>query len=121
MSSETYKNFLRESAPSRPYEATSVQEALAYFNKRTQQKPYEITNTPDHTNYNKLHYDAELSNGEESIKVEVRTDHKSKKTGNFFVEYHQCGTASEIAITETDFYVINDTENVYLVTMGKIF
>ncbi len=30
-------------------------------------------------------------------------------------------SASGIATTEKDFYVINDTENLYLVSVGKLF
>ncbi len=86
MPRETYKNFQRQFAASRPYGEIFVEKALACLNRGSQERPYEITRTHHRTNYNLLRYDAELNNGEESIIVEPKTDHGSRETGNFFVE-----------------------------------
>jgi hypothetical protein len=61
------------------------------------------------------HYDAELSNGQETEQVEVKTHHRSKETLNFFIETIQYGKASVITVTEADYYVIDDAAMFFLI------
>jgi hypothetical protein len=88
---ETYGNFKKQFAASQPYEDIAIEKALAHFNEGSADKPFQITKRPDDTNYKALKLDAEVSNGDEVIKIEVKTDFKSNQTGDFFIEYFQYG------------------------------
>ena len=114
------ENFNRLYAECKPYEDAGLEKSLNYFNSLNPTKPYSITQVQDKANYNTMLYDGKLSNGEEEIKIEVKTDRKSKLTGNFFIEYSQYGKKSGIHRTEADYWVINDTENYWLISIGVI-
>ena len=120
MQKAIYNNFLRQYAENRPYEDIATQKALAHFNRLSEEKPYEITDVQEKENYKTIQYDAKLDNGETSIKIEVKTDHKSRQTGNCFIEFSQYGKASGFATTEADYYVINDTLDYYLISVEDI-
>lgn len=57
-------------------------------------------------------YDFQTS---DDFKYEVKTDEMSLKTNNFFIEFMGYGKPSGIAITEAEFYIINDTIIYYLI------
>ena len=120
MQKAIYDNFLRQYAANRPYEAIATEKALAHFNKQSVERPYEVTEVQEKKNYKRTQYDAKLDNGEKSIKIEVKTDHVSRQTGNCFIEFAQYGKASGFATTEADFYVINDTIDYYLISVDDI-
>ena len=145
-----HDTFLRLYAENKPYEDLATQKALSYFNRLLapplrrrspypaglgpeapeakgaspsptgEEKPYEITEVQETENYKTTNYDAKLSNGETDIKIEVKTDHRSRVTGNFFIEFSQYGKASGVATTEADYYVINDTVDYYLISVQDI-
>lgn len=118
--SETYETFLRLYADNKPYEDIAIQKALQHFNQ-SREKPLYVARTQDKKNYKTMLYDAELRNGEESVKLEVKTDHRSEETGNFFIEHTQYGKDSGIATTTADYYIITDTTNYYLINVNSIF
>lgn len=115
-----WENFQRRYAECKPYEEAGLEKSLAYFNSSNPTKPYSITQVQDKANHNSMLYDGKLSNGEEEIKIEVKTDMKSKVTGNFFIEYSQYGKKSGISTTQADYWVINDTENYWLIPVSII-
>jgi len=118
---QTYRNFQKEFAASRPYEGVAIEKALAHFNKGSApHEPFQVTGRPNDSNYKLLIFDAELGNGQELMRIEVKTDHKSSQTGNFFIEYFQYGKPSGISITDADYYVINDTVDYYMISVGRI-
>ena len=117
---QTYRNFQKEFAASRPYEDIAIEKALAHFNKGGADPPFQVTRRPTDKNYKLLKFDAELGNGQELIRIEVKTDHRSSHTGNFFIEYFQYGKPSGISITDADYYVINDTVDYYMISVGRI-
>ena len=116
---ETHRNFKKQLAISRLFEDIAIEKALAHFNEEASE-PYTVTRRQDETNYKTFLSDAEISNGENVIKLEVKTDFRSRETGNFFVEYCQYGKPSGIAITDADYYVINDTSDYSLISVAKI-
>ena len=120
MQKAIYANFLRRYAESKPYEIIATEKALAHFNKLSDKRPYEVTEVQEKENYKKTQNDAKLDNGEKSIKIEVKTDYKSRQTGNCFIEFSQYGKASGFATTEADYYVINDTIDYYLISVDDI-
>ena len=119
MRKDMYDTFLRLYAENKPFEELATQKALSYFNVG-EGKPYEITETQENYNYKTINYDAKLDNGETDINIEVKTDHRSKYTGNFFIEFSQYGKASGLATTEADYYVINDAIYYYLISVEDI-
>jgi len=116
---ETHRNFKRQLAASRPYEDLAIEKALAHFNREAGE-PYSVSRRQDSSNYKTFVSDAEISNGENAIKLEVKTDFRSRDTGNFFIEYCQYGKPSGIAITDADYYIINDTVDYSLISVAKI-
>ena len=116
---ERHRNFKKQLAASRPYEDLAIEKALAHFNEKASE-PYSVTRRQDITNYTAFLSDAEIVNGENAIKLEVKTDFRSRDTGNFFIEYCQYGKPSVIAITDADYYVISDTVNNGLISVAKI-
>jgi len=52
---------------------------------------------------------------DDNLKYEVKTDEMSIKTNNFFIEFGGYDKPSGIAITEAEFYIINDTSIYYLI------
>ena len=61
---------------------------------------------------NDYRYDFKTFNG---IKYEVKSEPASLKTNNLFIEFHGYGKPSGISISESNFYIINDTINYYLI------
>ena len=116
---ETHRNFKKQLAASRQHEDLACEAALADFNEEASE-PYNLTRRQDSTNYKTFLSDAEISNGENAIKLEVKTDFRSRDTGNFFIEYCQYGKPSGIAITDADYYIINDTVDYNLISFAKI-
>jgi hypothetical protein len=47
-------------------------------------------------------------------------DHKSRQTGNFFLEFQQYGKASGIATTKAKYYIFTDTVCYYMVSVYKL-
>jgi hypothetical protein len=117
----TYKNFLRLYAENRPYEDEAVKRAVKYFSE-LHQKPFYVSKVQDQTNHRTLLYDAQLRSGDggEAVNIEVKTDHKSRSTGNFFIEHHQYGKVSGILTTQADYYIINDTTQYFLIRVSDI-
>ena len=116
-----YKYFKSNFYKNKQYEENASKLALQFFNIDVEQtKLYKIGNLQDETNYKKMNYDIELYNIDGLIKIEVKTDHKSTTTGNFFIEFKQYELPSGIAITDSDFYIINDGTNYYLIETYKI-
>ena len=115
-----YQNFLKLLAENMPFEDTAIEKALEHFTMLNTDKPFKVLCRPDSTNYNVLKFDAEIGNGEQTIRVEVKTDHRSTETGNFFIEYSGYGKPTGIAITDAHYYVINDTMNYYLISVHKL-
>ena len=82
-----YKYFKTNFYKNKQYEENASKLALQFFNTDVEQtKLYKIGNLQDETNYKKMNYDIELYNIDGLIKIEVKTDHKSTTTGNFFIE-----------------------------------
>ena len=115
-----YKNFLKLLTDNMPFENTAIDKTVEHFTMLNTDKPFKVLCRPDSTNYNVLKFDAEIGNGEQTIRVEVKTDHRSRQTGNFFIEYSGYGKPSGLAITEADYYIINDTMNYYLITVSRL-
>ena len=115
-----WENFQRRYAECKPYEDAGLKKSLAYFNTSNPTKPYSITKVQDEANHNAMLYDGKLSDGEEDIKIEVKTDLKIKVAGNFFIEYSQYGKKSGFDATQADYWVINDTENYWLIPVSSI-
>ena len=51
----------------------------------------------------------------DDIKYEVKYDNYSNKSGNFFIEYAGYGKPSGISTSESNFYIITDGINYYLI------
>ena len=115
-----YQNFLKLLAENMPFENRAIEKTVEHFTTNCPDKPFKVLRRPDSTNSNLLKFDAEIGDGDQIIKVEVKTDHKSRQTGNFFIEYFGYGKPLGIAITEADYYVINDTVNYYLITVSRL-
>jgi hypothetical protein len=115
-----YKNFLKLLSDNMPFENTAIDKTVEHFTMLNPSKPFKVLRRPDSTNYNVLKFDAEIGNGEQTIRVEVKTDHRSTETGNFFIEYFGYGKPSGLAITDADYYNINDTMNYYLISVHKL-
>ena len=49
------------------------------------------------------------------IKYEVKAEPTSLKTNNFFIEYFGYGKPSGISISKSNYYIITDTINYYLI------
>jgi hypothetical protein len=115
-----YKNFLKLLSDNMPFENTAIDKTVEHFTMLNPSKPFKVLRRPDSTNYNVLKFDAEIGNGEQTIRVEVKTDHRSTETGNFFIEYFGYGKPSGLAITDADYYNINETMNYYLISVHKL-
>lgn len=92
-----------------------------FYKNLEQYKPYEIeagkrielkNNTTIKQFNDDFKFDFETLDG---IKYEVKTEPSSLKTNNFFIEFKGYGKPSGISITESNFYIINDTNNYYLI------
>ncbi len=115
-----YQNFLKLLTDNMPYENLAIEKAVEHFTKETPDKPFKVLRRPDDTNYKELKFDAEIGDGTKIIKVEIKTDHKSRQTGNFFIEYFGYGKPSGIAITDAEYYVMNDTTNYYMLSVSRL-
>lgn len=116
---KTYQNFLRRYAENKPYEDIAVEKAVKYFSE-SRQKPFQVSKAQDGVNYKTVLYDAELTCGDETVRVEVKTDHRSAETGNFYIEHHQYEKASGILTTQADYYIINDTVDYFLISVDDL-
>lgn len=56
----------------------------------------------------------------DDIKYEVKTDEASKKTNNFFIEFSGYKKPSGIATTESNYYILSNTVDYYLIETGKL-
>ena len=112
--------FKKNYAANKPLEDITIQKALEHFNRQSPAKPFRITETQNKANHKTMRYDALLSNGVESIRVEAKTDQTSNRTGNFFIEFEQYGKNSGISTTEADYYVITDALKFYLISVSDI-
>jgi hypothetical protein len=66
---------------------------------------------------NDYKYDVLLAN---LAKIEIKTDYKSLTSPNFFIEYYGYNKPSGIQTTESNYYLINDTQNFYLIETYKL-
>ncbi len=57
---------------------------------------------------------------DDNLKYEVKTDAMSLKTNNFFIEYYGYKKMSGISTTEANYYIINDTNIYYLISVTKL-
>ena len=78
----TWNTFKENYTENKPEEERTIQKALEHFNKFNA-KPYSIVQQQDALNHREMLHDATLSNGETTIKIEAKTDHVSRRTGNF--------------------------------------
>lgn len=117
-----YKYFKENFYKNKKYEDIAGNLVLNYFNNNIidNNLKYNILQIANETNYKKMLYDLEIYNEEHNIKIEIKTDHKSNITNNFFIEYKQYGKPSGILTTEADFYVINDTNNYYIILVDHL-
>ena len=64
-------------------------------------------------------YDMIINNDMEEIKIEVKSDRVSAKTGNLFIEFESNNIPSGISVTESNFYVYyiinNKGYNMYII------
>ena len=119
--SDIFAEFQRLYQDNKQYEEIAAQKAMTYFNSLADtKKPYQVTETQDANNYRTMHYDVKLSNGDDEIPIEVKADHKSRQTGNFFLEFQQYGKASGIATTKAKHYIFTDTANYYMVSVCSL-
>jgi hypothetical protein len=65
-------------------------------------------------------YDISLNINDNIIKYEIKTDEKSLKTNNIFIEYKSFNKLSGISTTEADYYIINHTIDFYLIKTNDI-
>ena len=72
-----YQNFLKLLTDNMPFENTAISKAVEHFTKETPDKPFKVLRRPHSINYNLLKFDAEIGDGDQIIKVEVKTDHKT--------------------------------------------
>ena len=93
--------------PYEKYEILAADKIKKIYNK-------EIENLLDENNGNK--YDFICDN----IKYEVKCDIASIKYSNFFIEYFGYSKPSGIAITQSNYYIITDAENDYLIETDKL-
>ncbi len=84
-----------------PYEIEASKRIEAKFNIKT--KRFCNTNR----------YDFKTT---DNIKDEVKTEPSSLRTGNFFIEFSGYGKPSGIAVTKSNFNIISDTINYYLIS-----
>ena len=117
---QTYSDFLRDFEANMQFEDASIDKAVDYFNRDNDGKPYRVLRRPNETNYRALKFDAEIGNGDNTFKLEVKTDHKSVATGNFFIEYAAHRKPSGIAITDADYYIINDTVDYHMISVTRL-
>jgi hypothetical protein len=115
-----YQNFLKLLTDNMPFEDKGIAKAVEHFTRLNPSKPFKVLRRPDSTNYNVLKYDAEIGDGKKIIRVEIKTDHRSSETGNFFIEYSGYGKPTGIAITDAHYYVINDTVNYYMISVRRL-
>ncbi len=120
MTKASYIYFKQNYAVNKPLEDVTIQKALEHFNRKSPARPFRITETQNKANHKTMRYDALLSNGVESIRVEAKTDQTSNRTGNFFIEFEQYGKNSGITTTEADYYVITDAVKFYLISVDDI-
>jgi hypothetical protein len=57
---------------------------------------------------------------EDDIKYEVKTEPSSLKTNNFFIEFEGYKKPSGISVTKSNYYIISDTINFYLIPTHKL-
>jgi len=97
-----------------------------FYYKLEKYKPYEVIASQKIENLNNTKvlkfcdnykYDFKTS---DKIKYEVKTDELSIKTGNIFIEFIGYGKPSGITTTKSNYYIINDTINYYLISTDKL-
>lgn len=98
-----YKYFLSKLNENRKYEIISQDRICSFFST-------EILNTCNNSNY-----DFETTS---NIKYEVKADHMSLKTGNFYIEINGYNKASGLSTSKANFYIITDTVNYYLIDIN---
>ena len=99
---------------------------MDFFTNLEKYKPYEIeaskrieklNNTSTLNFCNNYKYDFITS---DNITYEVKTEPKSLKTNNFFIEFSGYGKPSGISTSESNFYIFCDTINYYLIDIHKL-
>ena len=81
----SWNTFKENYTENKPEEDRTIQKALEHFNKFAI-KPFSIVQQQDGQNHREMLHDAKLSNGETTIKIEAKTDHVSRHSGNFFID-----------------------------------
>ena len=56
----------------------------------------------------------------DKIKYEVKTDELSLKTNNLFIEFESYKKPSGIILSQSHYYIFNDTINYYLIETQKL-
>ena len=57
-------------------------------------------------------YDFKMSN---KMRYEVKADLMSRRTGNFYIEYFGYGKPTGLSVTKSDFYIITDGIDYYMI------
>ena len=85
-------------------------------------KPYEIEASKRITNLNNTallkfcdNYKYDFITTPDMLKFEVKTDVMSLKTNNIFIEFFGYGKPSGISISQSNYYIICDTINYYMI------
>ena len=56
----------------------------------------------------------------DNLKYEVKADERSLDTGNFFIEFKCKSQPRGIMTSISDYYIISDTKNYYLISTSKL-
>ena len=90
-------------------------------------KPYEVEASKRITKLNNTkllrfcdNYKYDFITYPDKLKFEVKTDVRSLKTDNFFIEFNGYGKPSGITITKSNYYILSDTINYYLIETNKL-
>jgi hypothetical protein len=105
MSSSAYRQFLRDLDVNKKYEQEASKRIKNYFN-------VEIKNFCDNHKY-----DFKDCN---NIKYEVKTNHNVFKFHSYFIEFDCNGKPSGIFTTQSNYYILCDIKNYYLIDTQKL-
>lgn len=105
----------------RYYEKMAGKLFINYLNTLEPNKGFKIERCQNDENYKEMKHDIDIIDSSNNIiKVEVKTDGKSRYTDNYFIEFENNNKLSGIAITEADYYIINDTLDYYLIEVKEL-
>ena len=118
MTLQTYKQYFEEKLKfGKIHEDKAQKHVISYILKK-HGKEYKLNTVREDGEFDFDIIDPESKN---IISFEVKTDKRSKTTNNFYIEYNNgFGKPSGIEITTSDYHIINDETDYYLISTEKL-